>query len=61
MPQIPSYEGKTDPRDHLDAFNDQINFFQVNDMVRYHLDTSSKDMVSQAPNQLNSELGPALK
>ena len=22
MPQIPSYEGKTDPRDHLDAFND---------------------------------------
>ena len=21
MPQIPSYEGKTDPRDQLDAFN----------------------------------------
>ena len=25
MPQIPSYEGKTDPRDHLDAFNDQMD------------------------------------
>ena len=22
MPQIPSYKGKTDPRDHLVAFND---------------------------------------
>ena len=22
IPQIPSYEGKTDPRDHLDTFND---------------------------------------
>ena len=35
MPQIPSYEGKTDPRDHLDAFNDQMDLIQVNDLSKY--------------------------
>ena len=25
MPQILSYEGKTDPHNHLDAFNDQMD------------------------------------
>ena len=34
MPQIPSYEGKTDPYDHLDAFNDQMDLLQVNDLAK---------------------------
>ena len=29
MPTMAAYEGKTDPLDHLDAFNDQIDFLQV--------------------------------
>ena len=34
MPQIPSYEEKTDPRDHLDVFNDQMDLLQVNDLSK---------------------------
>ena len=29
MPTITTYEGKTDPQDHLDAFNDQMDLLQV--------------------------------
>ena len=35
MPQIPSYERKTDPRDHLDIFKGQIDLLQVNDLAKY--------------------------
>ena len=34
MPTMATYEGKTDPLDHLDAFNDQIDLLQVNMLVR---------------------------
>ena len=29
MPTMTTYEGKTDPQDHIDAFNDQIDLLQV--------------------------------
>ena len=29
-----TYEGKTDPLDHLDAFNDQMDLLQVTLLVR---------------------------
>ena len=29
MPTMATYEGKTDPQDHLDAFNDQMDMFLV--------------------------------
>ena len=29
MPTMTTYEGKTHPQDHLDAFNDQMNLLQV--------------------------------
>ena len=28
MPTMATYEGKTNPLDHLDAFNDQMDLFQ---------------------------------
>ena len=34
MPYIPSYEGKTNPRDHLDAFSGQMDLLQVNDLAK---------------------------
>ena len=36
MPQILSYEEKTESRDHLNAFNDQIDLLQVNDLAKCH-------------------------
>ena len=36
MPQIPSYKGKTNPCDHLDVFNDQMELLQVNDLAKCH-------------------------
>ena len=29
MPNMTTYEGKTDPQDHLDAFNDQMDLLQA--------------------------------
>ena len=29
MPTMATYEGKTNPLDHLDAFNDQMDLLQV--------------------------------
>ena len=29
MPTMATYEGKTNPQDHLDAFNDQMDLLQV--------------------------------
>ena len=29
MPTMTTYEGKTDPQDHLNAFNDQMDLFEV--------------------------------
>ena len=29
-----TYEGKTDPQDHLDAFNDQMDLLQVTTLAR---------------------------
>ena len=29
VPTIATYDGKTDPQDHLDAFNDQMDLLQV--------------------------------
>ena len=34
MPIITTYEGKTDPQDHLDAFNDQMDLLQVSSWAR---------------------------
>ena len=34
MPQIPSYEGKSNPSDHLDVFNDQMDLLQVNNLAK---------------------------
>ena len=35
MPTMTAYEGKTNPLDHLDAFNDQMDLSQVTLLVRY--------------------------
>ena len=34
MPTMTIYEGKTDPQDHLDAFNDQMDLLQVSSWAR---------------------------
>ena len=34
MPTMETYEGKTDPLDHLDAFNDQRDLLQVTTLAR---------------------------
>ena len=34
MPTMATYEGKTDPLDHLDAFNDQMDLLQVTKLAR---------------------------
>ena len=34
MPTIMTYEGKIDPQDHLDAFNDQMDLLQVSSWAR---------------------------
>ena len=34
MPTMVAYEGKTDPLDHLDAFNDQMDLLQVTLLTR---------------------------
>ena len=34
MPTMATYEGKTDPLDHLDAFNDQMDLLQVTMLAR---------------------------
>ena len=34
MPTMTTYEGKTDPQDHLDAFNDQMDLLQVSSRAR---------------------------
>ena len=34
MPTMTPYEGKTDPQDHLDAFNDQMDLLQVSVRAR---------------------------
>ena len=35
MPTMATYEGKMDPLDHLDAFNEQMDFLQVTTLARY--------------------------
>ena len=35
MPTMATYEGKTDPLDHLDAFNDQMDLLQVTMLARW--------------------------
>ena len=35
MPTITTYEGKTDPQDHLDAFNDQMDLLQLSSQAQY--------------------------
>ena len=35
MPTMATYEGKTDPQDHLDTFNDQMNLLQVTTLSHY--------------------------
>ena len=34
MPTMTTYKGKTDPQDHLDAFNDQMDLLQVSSQAR---------------------------
>ena len=34
MPTMAMYEGKTNPQDHLDAFNDQMDLLQVTTLIR---------------------------
>ena len=34
MPTMATYEGKTDPQDYLDAFNDQMDLLQVTKLAR---------------------------
>ena len=34
MPTMTTYEGKTDPQDHLDAFNNQMDLLQVSSRAR---------------------------
>ena len=34
MPTMTTYKGKTDPQDHLDAFNDQMDQLQVSSRAR---------------------------
>ena len=34
MPTMAAYEGKTDPLDYLDAFNDQMDLLQVTLLAR---------------------------
>ena len=36
MPLILSYKGMTDPRDHMDVFNNQIDLPQVNNLAKCH-------------------------
>ena len=33
MPTMTTYEGKIDPHDHLDAFNDQMDLLQVSSLA----------------------------
>ena len=35
MPTMATYEGKTNPQDHLDAFNDQMDLLQVTTLACY--------------------------
>ena len=35
MPTMVAYEGKTNHLDHLDAFNDQMDLFQVTLLAHY--------------------------
>ena len=35
MPTMATYEGKTNPLDHLDAFNDQMDLLQVINLARH--------------------------